>query len=128
MVVMMAAEREVYTLLGWHVRELMSRKRIGSQGELATRISEAGYPISQPAVSKILRGKSEPSRKFIPALATALELDPSERRDLADLFSYNEMATSEPISEENMQGMREVRERVQEQGERLESGLPDHRA
>lgn len=125
------AERESYTLLGWYVRELMVRKRIKNQDDLAARITVAGYPISQPAVSKILRGKSEPSRKFIAALAVALDLHGDERRELADLFSYDEAATSEPISEESMQGMKEVRERVQEEelrGERQTGGVSDHRA
>lgn len=125
------AERKSFTLLGWHVRELMVRKRIKNQDDLAAKITAAGYPISQPAVSKILRGVSEPGRKFIAALAVALDLDTDERRELADLFSYGEAATSEPVSEANREGMKEIRERVQRQdshAEREQGGVSDSRA
>lgn len=127
----MMAERESFTLFGWHVRELMSRKRIRNQDELAAKISEAGYPISQPAVSKILRGKTEPSRRFTAALALALDLDREERRELADIFSYSDDAITEAIPERSVEGMREIRERVEDEnsrGGRLESDVSDRRA
>lgn len=135
MAVMLMAERESFTLLGWHVRELMNRKRIVNQEELAQKISAAGYPISQPAVSKILRGKTEPNRRFIAALAVALDLDAAERRELADIFSYGEAATSEAITPENMRGMEEIKERVRRENSRAngneegrESEIEDRRA
>ena len=132
MAVLVMAEREAFTLLGWHVRELMSRKRVRNQDDLAERISVAGYPISQPAVSKILRGKSEPSRGFISTLAVALDLTAEERRELADVFAYNDASVSEPVTEENMRGMEEVRNRVREEDGRhredARDEIPDHRA
>ena len=132
MAVLVMAEREAFTLLGWHVRELMGRKRVRNQDDLAERISVAGYPISQPAVSKILRGKSEPSRGFISTLAVALDLTAEERRELADVFAYDEASVSEPVTEENMRGMEEVRNRVREEDGRhredARDEIPDHRA
>lgn len=110
-VVVVTDGRDLFSPLGWHIRELMNRKRISGQSELADIVSRNGYVITQPAVSKIIRGKQDASQRFVSALAKGLELSSEERRDLADVFAYGEDTTVE-MTEGETRSVEEFERRV----------------
>ena len=107
-VAVLAEERGGFTAFGWHIRELMSRKRIAGQKELSEVLTANGYPITQPGVSKVLRGKSEPSRRFVSVLADSLQLNERERSALSDMYTY------ERLTDENYRRIEELDREIEE--------------
>lgn len=117
MVVSIVAERQSaeqggFTAWGWFVWEAAGRRRIKSQKRIAELVTRAGYPLTQPALSKNLTGKTEPSRRLHAAVAEALHMDVDERREFADVFAYTD--NSQLLTEDNYLGMREIRREAQE--------------
>lgn len=119
MAVVLMAERQTSNLIGWHIKELMARKHIATQDRAADLITDGGYPLTQPALSKIISGRTEPSRAFSRALSVGFNLDAEERREWADMFALGETSTR-PLSEESYEQIKAVRERVRQQ-----EGAPD---
>ncbi len=69
---------------GYYVFELMARRQMGKQSELAFRLraSEDGYDIKAPQnLSNWLRG-TQPPLEFVKALVRVLELTPEEENTL----------------------------------------------
>jgi hypothetical protein len=111
-------EQGGFTAWGWFVWEAAGRRRIKSQKRIAELVSELGHhPISQPALSKNLTGKTEPSRKLHAAIAEAFRMDERERREFADVFAYTD--NSQILTEENYLGMKEIQREAREEAERL---------
>lgn len=109
-VVFMTARRTDSADYGWFIREMMAAHRISSQLELSRAVRSAGYPISQPALSKVIGGKTEPSRKLHRALVVAMDLSPEETREFNDIFALAD--TDIVLTEENRQGMGEIDDEV----------------
>lgn len=120
-----SSEQGGYTAYGWFVREILNRRKIKSQKRAAELISTAGYPISQPGLSKVLTGRTEPSRRLNAAIAEALSMDAAERNELANIFSYTD--NTQILSEENYEGMREIQREAQEDADRRARGSEEAR-
>lgn len=118
-------EQGGFTAWGWFVWEAAGRRRIKSQRRIAELAKESGYPISQPALSKNLTGKTEPSRRLHATLAEAFRMDDEERRDFADVFAYTD--NTKILTEENYQGMKEIQREAKEEAERLANGVEEIR-
>jgi hypothetical protein len=101
---------EGYTRFGWYLNELMRRHYIRRQHELARIVTGAGYPIQQPAISKIMRGESETRSAFLVALADALELSAGERSELAEKASFVQADKRRHTWEKNMRQMRDQKD------------------
>lgn len=107
-VAVLAEERRDSRAFGWYVRGLMARRRIEGQKQLSEILTANGYPITQPGISKVLRGKSEPSRRFVEVLAEALKLDERERSELSDMFAYGRLTS------ENYRRIEEIDREIEE--------------
>lgn len=119
----MTQEIEGYTRFGWYLEELMSRKHIRGQRDLARILTEGGYPIKQPAISKMMRGESETKSSFNGALAEILEMDDREQQELAFMAAIVQ-ADKRRLSWENMRRIKEIEEEaeLEAEGEERESG------
>lgn len=114
-VTVMAARRSDSSEYGWFVREMMMKHRISSQQGLADAAKAAGHPISQPALSKVLGGKTEPSRRLHRALAVAMDLTPEEGRQFNDIFALADLDVV--LTDENREGMQEIDEEARRAAE-----------
>lgn len=103
----MPQDVEGYTRFGWYLEELMGRHRIRGQRELARILREGGYPIQQPAISKMMRGESEAKSAFNSALIEILGLDEAEAKEYATMAAVVQ-ADKRRLSWENMKRLREV--------------------
>lgn len=108
---------------GWFVRKMMAEHRFSSQQELANALRAAGHPISQPALSKIIGGKTEPSRKLHRTLVGAMELTPEETRQFNDIFALADINVA--ITEENREGMEEIDEEARRTAEEKADHAPE---
>lgn len=118
-------EQSGFTAWGWFVWEAAGRRRIKSQKRIAELVKETGYPLSQPALSKNLTGKTEPSRRLHATIAEAFSMDEQERREFADVFAYTD--NTQILTEENYQGMKEIQREAREDAERESLGMEEIR-
>jgi hypothetical protein len=113
------------TPYGWYLDELMARYRVPSQKVLADIVSDAGHPITQSQVSKIMRGKPKADADFGSALAEGLGLTNADRHEHANLLTYGQNRVLSPANMGRMEDYKRRAKEIEDRGTPFGEEIPE---
>jgi hypothetical protein len=79
-------KRTDLTEFGYVLEQMISKYRVRSRTQMAKRISDEGYPVSQPMLSYYMLGDHDVPAKLVMKVLTVLKLTPEDRDNLLEAW------------------------------------------